>query len=180
MLIGNVDNRNVKNTEVPEEVKNFFEKRNKKLIACSSFKDLAESYESKEEFVGNYRVAASLKLLFKGVEFGRKRDAKIYLGNSSDIKVNLGTIGAVIEARVFLPGGDYGLFGKIDTLRNKTKEYYKEKVKIVIDETQYAYEENLETGEIAYMNKGTIEIFSKKLLDKILEDKNVVILLPKI
>jgi len=180
MLIGNVDNRNVEKNEVPVEVVDFFERRNKKLVLCSTFEELAKSYESKEEYVGKYRSAVSLKLLYQGVEFGRERDASIYLGNDSDIEINLGTIGAIIEARFFLPGGDYGLLGKIDTLRNKTQEYYQEQIKIVIDESEYAMEHNHETNEIAYMNKGTIEIFNKKLLEKILEDKNVKILLPKI
>ena len=118
--------------------------------------------------------------MFEGVEIGLVRDDSIYLGNNDDIKVNLGIIDAIIAARKYLPGGEYGILGKIDELRNNTDMYYDKKIKIQMDYWSYAFEKNLETDEVCYMSKGNLEIFDQNLLEIILNDPKVKLLSPKI
>ena len=179
MLIAKNENQIVGKEKLSIGILRFHEKRNRQLENCKSFRELSELFESKEEFVDESRVAVSLNLMYQGLKVGIIRDDTIYLGNESDIEVNLNIIDAIIASRVYIPGGDYGILGKIDSLRNNTSLYYDKKIQIEMEYWKYAYEHNLDTNEECYMSRGTLEIFDKDLAKIILNDKKVKVLSAK-
>lgn len=192
MLIGNVENGKI--VQVPIEVYNTFSNMFGGVKKGFTFKDIEDCFPQEEIFVNYYdseekksaRIALSVNLIINGLKVLIKRNDDIYLSKKSDIKVNLGVLDTPIASRVFLPGGDnYGILGKIASLRSKNNLYYNIKtlyfgVSHVDSNMEFAYEYNNETKEECFMLLCNLYVENDDLMKLILDDPNVQLCTAKV